>query len=75
MFIDKVECFQLALEKVGLDVYLSIQKNLSQKEVLMAVMVVMVEMYTLEVDANTDTLSYYRGKRHLKAKTGQPGPR
>jgi len=26
-----------------------------------------------EVDANTDTLSYYRGKRHLKAKNGRPG--
>jgi len=26
-----------------------------------------------KVDANTDTLSYYRGKRHLKAKNGRPG--
>ncbi len=25
------------------------------------------------VDNNTDTLSYYRGKRHLKAKNGRPG--
>ncbi|NPA27710.1 MAG: GTPase ObgE [Epsilonproteobacteria bacterium] len=26
-----------------------------------------------KVDRNTDTLSFYRGKRHLKAKNGQPG--
>ena len=26
-----------------------------------------------KVDANTDTLSFYRGKRHLKAKNGRPG--
>ncbi len=26
-----------------------------------------------KTDANTDTLSYYRGKRHLKAKNGRPG--
>jgi len=26
-----------------------------------------------KVDRNTDTLSYYRGKRHLKAKNGRPG--
>ncbi len=26
-----------------------------------------------KVDPNTDTLSFYRGKRHLKAKNGRPG--
>jgi len=26
-----------------------------------------------KIDANTDTLSYYRGKRHLKAANGRPG--
>ena len=26
-----------------------------------------------KVDSNTDTLSFYRGKRHLKAKNGRPG--
>ncbi len=26
-----------------------------------------------KVDSNTDTLSYYRGKRHIEAKNGRPG--
>jgi hypothetical protein len=61
------------VEKVGKVVHHLEEKSLLFKVVLMVEMEEKVEMFTLLVDSNTDTLSFYKGKKVFKADKGQPG--